>query len=187
MTDERERRKETADTREEDLQAGGDDDDNRQQEEDADVVDGAAVDVARGAYLPDAVESCLDVGGQAVEGVEQHDKAHTDEHAAARPLQVGVDKVHDGLCHLRREIDIRLQLLLDELSETETAGDGKHDGQDGHGTEDAGVGQRCGMGRQVAIEEQLHRQNQPPNSMNEDAGGQLPAAIVEAPQVSVTE
>ena len=97
--------------------------------------------------MPDSVEGVFNIRRKADQRVEQQQDANANENASSSAFEIGIDEPHYCLGHLRRETHILCQLLLDELVEAEATGYGEDDGQNRHGTEDAGVGKSRSVGR----------------------------------------
>lgn len=101
--------------------------------------------------MPDGVEAALDVVNQQQDGTQQHDEADADEDTALGVFQIGIDPA-DNQFSLRTGHSVP-ELRLDEGVESEAAGDGKQQSQDGDDGKQGAVGQCGGTYHDAVVDE----------------------------------
>ena len=96
------------------------------------IISESAEDAARLLHMPDAIEGALHIAHQHQHRIEHEHKTEADENATLGVEQITVDKADDDLGRLGLRLEGVEKPDLNVLVVAETAGDGKHHGQDGH-------------------------------------------------------
>ena len=110
--------------------------------------------------MPDGIECHFNIAGEADDDVKQHYQTHTDEDSAVRVLQIGVDERKHMFCQFRIHLQGFAHIVLYQFAKSEPSCHGKHNGQYGHGSHHAGIGQRRCKVHQIVFGKAFNDDNQ---------------------------